>query len=196
MSWYYNYTIGYKKEGKIYPLGPFDNKGKLCDVVSKSRSFASDLYESFVEVGEEMISDELRKQFEYEDFDGEKKIQVYYMPYIALPKGDYIKKGYFLISDIEEYEKSHDTYDLFYDYMTPEIYLKRLTNELKFGKPAIIKDCEGVQTEISCANYAYYAYPDYLCKEYEVSVIREAAHILNSEYDYAVEELVVLMTQG
>ena len=38
MSYYYNYYIGYKKDNKIYPLGPYDCNGNLKPVISKSSS--------------------------------------------------------------------------------------------------------------------------------------------------------------
>ena len=34
-----------KRINRIYPLGPFDDKGRLKPVLTKSHSFASDLYE-------------------------------------------------------------------------------------------------------------------------------------------------------
>ena len=75
MSYYYTYYLGYEREGKIYPLGPYDCFGKLRDVVNRSRSFASDLHERFWPVKEEEISDELRKEFEYTDWEGKKTVE-------------------------------------------------------------------------------------------------------------------------
>ncbi len=40
MSWYVSYYIGYRtKDGKIYPLGPFDSFGKLKSILNRFRSF-------------------------------------------------------------------------------------------------------------------------------------------------------------
>ena len=49
ISWYYCYTLAIKskKDNKIYPLGPFDNKGEWKYIIERSRSFASDLHERF-----------------------------------------------------------------------------------------------------------------------------------------------------
>lgn len=61
MSYYYNYYLGYKKDGKFYPMAPYDRKGKLESILWKSRSFASDLHEDFRIIKNEDISDELYK---------------------------------------------------------------------------------------------------------------------------------------
>ena len=68
MSYYYSYYAGYKYDGKIYPLGPFNCFGKLRAIVEKSRSFASDLHNDFYDVPDDAASDELRERFEYEDW--------------------------------------------------------------------------------------------------------------------------------
>ena len=73
MSYYYNYYVGYKKDGKIYPWGPYNANGKLEPMVSRSRSFASDLHEEFYAVSDKEVSEELRKEFEYEDWNKVKR---------------------------------------------------------------------------------------------------------------------------
>lgn len=59
MSYYYNYYLGYKKDGILYPMGPFSRKGKLECLLWKSRSYASDLHEDFLLADEKEVSDEL-----------------------------------------------------------------------------------------------------------------------------------------
>ena len=49
MSYYYNYYLGYVKDGRVFSLGPFDYSGKLKALLSRSRSFASDLHDRFLE---------------------------------------------------------------------------------------------------------------------------------------------------
>ena len=64
MSWYVDYYVGYKtKEGKIYPLGHFDCFGNLRPVLTKSRSFASNLWERFQRVTLVETTEELKKHF-------------------------------------------------------------------------------------------------------------------------------------
>ena len=106
MSYYYNYFIGYMHEGKIYPLGPYDAKGNPRDAVSRSRSFASDLHEDFDVVRDDMISDELRKEYEYTNYKDEVEMpRLKYLRVAELPKEPYIKKGYFLIKDVLLFEE-------------------------------------------------------------------------------------------
>ena len=89
MSYYYQYYIGYEdvSTGLIYPYGPYNCQGKLKPVVEKSRSFASDLHNEFVPISINHISDELRKEFEYEDWHGNKQINVKHIPFENLPNG-------------------------------------------------------------------------------------------------------------
>lgn len=196
MSYYYNYYIGYKKEGKIYPLGPYNSFGKLNAALWRSRSFASRLHEEFNPIKEEEISEELRKEFEYTDWEGKKTVEVKLLPLSMLPTDSYLKSGYFLISDVELYEKDHDEEGLFYDCLSPQIYAAKLQHELTFGKPAQKLDEEGEEiTEHSASEYMYYVYPDYRSKEYEASVIREIANALN-EYTLDDEDIVILETEG
>lgn len=199
MSYYYNYYIGYKHDGKIYPLGPYDGNGRLQMVVSKSRSFASDLHEEFWFVKEDMVSDELRKEFEHENWKGEKSVDVKYCPINDLPDGSFIKKGYFLISDVIRYEESDEHEDLFYEKLTPVAYAAKSHNELIFGKPQPEKDIEGNEFEVhSASDYMYYAYPDYNSKEFEAFMIKQVAYSLG-EYNRSLPEgyeLVALETEG
>ena len=71
MSYYYNYYIGYMSNDKIYPLGPYSATGKLRPAVCKSSSFASDLHDDLYYVQDNMISDELRKELSYKNYNGE-----------------------------------------------------------------------------------------------------------------------------
>ena len=199
MAYYYNYTIGYEHDGKIYPFGPYDAKGKIMDVVSRSKSFASDLYEWFHPVKDSQISDELRKQFERKNWNGDAVVDVKYLPLTDLPSGSYIKKGYFLIDDVKRYQEGECLEDIFYDRLSPEVYSAMLQNECMGLKPAPRKDCEGEEIEVhSASEYMYFAYPDYHCREYEAFLIKFAASFLSDHHcDLdAGDSLVVLETQG
>ena len=133
MSYYYQYYIGYEKDGKIYPYGPYTCEGKLKPVIERSRNFASDLHNSFYMVSDSQISDELRKEFEYEDWNGEKRIEVKYCPISNMPSLDYIKRGYFLIDDVQAWEQGGDD-SLFDSMITPQVYAEKMRNEITFGK--------------------------------------------------------------
>lgn len=194
MSYYYTYYIGVVCEGKIYLPGPYDSNGKLHCVLSVSRSFASDLHDRFKKVSEHMISDELRKEFEYEDWKGERCFDLSYLPLSELPKGSYIKSGYFLIEDVEYYEKNKDTSDIFYDKMSPVMYAERLKTEVVLGAPPPKRDCEGNEIEQrSCCDYMYYCYPDYHSKEYEADVLRCVVDVIDN---YDDSEFVILLLEG
>lgn len=197
MSYYYNYFIGYRKNGKIYPWGPYTADGELKPIISKSRSFASDLHAYFHYVSEEEMSDELRKEFEYEDWNGNKRIEVKYISENELPIGSYIKTGYFLIKNVQAYEKNEygGNFEGFYDVISPEVYAAKVQHEMMFGKNQPKKDDEGYEyTEPNASDYMYYAYPDYRTKEYESCILRQTIESLRTYEDDV--EFIVLETEG
>ena len=169
-------------EGKIYPLGPCSADGEIHPIIKRSRSFASDLHEDFLPVHNSQISDELRKHFEYENYEGEKVVDVKYLPVDELPRGSYIEKGYFLIDDVRRYESNESSlWDVFYDKLSPVVYAAMLDKELRFGqnKPKLDVECEEYDaTEPNASDYMYYAYPNYMSREYEASVIRDVVDML------------------
>ena len=215
ISWYYVYYVGYinKKDNKIYPLGPFNNKGEWKSIIERSRSFASNLYERFeYKIKPEEVSDELIKGLQSiwgfteketkEEFNN-KNNYLSYCYLSDLPKGDYIKRGYFLIDEIAQYEKSKVDdevyFDGFYSYMSETEYIRRKENELVFGPPKETEDCEGYKyTPHSASEYAYYAYPNYGCEEYESSIIRKVYYMLDDNYDFEKKdyEPIVILSQG
>lgn len=184
MSWYYNYYIGKEINGKIEIIGMYDNEGRVYPVIERSRSFASPLKNRFCKY----IGDDL-KELE-EELHG----YISVCSYRDLPSGDYIKTGYFLIEDVTQYLKEHDTWGLFYDKMSPEVYAEKLKIEQTFGPPKPKKNEEGYEYEIpSCADYMYFAYPDYSCEEYEASIIKYAVEILQP---IEKDDIVIVLSEG
>lgn len=206
MSWYVSYYLGYKtKEGKIYPLYPFDSFGHLRPIVEKSRSFASDLWEMFDRVTLEETTEELNKQFLsgdiyafHHDEGKEEPPWCFWLDPDELPVGSFIKKGYFLQDDISAYERHDNSWDGFYHMLTVDEYLRKMESEIKFGKQAPKKDIEGNECECySCGDYAYYAYPDYDSKEYEAFMIREAIDAVSYASDLPEGcKIIILQTNG
>lgn len=197
MSYYYCYTIGIMdKEGKIKPFGPYDANGNLKYVIEKSRSFASDLHEDFYEVKKEQITDELYKQFSYKEWDGKEIFKVKYLPIENLTIKSYLKKGYFLIDDVQAWEQGGDD-NLFCNMITPEVYTEKMRNELTFGKNQPKEDEYGNKyTEPNASDYMYYAAIDYNSKEYEAEQIRNVAAILENYNMPEGSKLVALEVEG
>lgn len=210
MSWYVDYYVGYRdKDGKIYPLAPFDAFGNLHPIITKSRSFASDLWEKFTRVTLKETTEELKKHFPSgdiysfdDDSEEEKPPWCFWLDPKDLPTGSYLKKGYFLQDDIAQYERSledNDVYfDGFYHMLTPSEYIRKAETELKFGVPKPKKDIEGYELEVySCGEYSYYVYPDYNSAEYEAASIRDILYMFEYYPDLPKgSELVVLQTNG
>lgn len=200
MSYYYQYYVGYEDilTGIIYPYGPYNCQGKLKPIIEKSRSFASDLYNEFVPIPSGCVSAELRKEFEYENYLGVKQVDVKYLKLENLPEGEYIKKGYFLIEDVQNWEQNGDD-TLFINMITPLIYAEKLKKEIIFGKnqPKKSIECEEY-IEPNASDYMYNAIPNYNCKEYEAFQIREVINMLY-DYDFFADgnkEIVILETEG
>lgn len=204
MSYYYSYYVGYRTpDDKIYPLGPYNSLGKLNAVIEVSRSSASDLHNDLIYIAATQITDELRKEFQYRDWNGDPQIPpLKWLPVDDLPKGDFIQKDYFLIEDVRTYEEADDnwdvTFDLFYNRLTPTVYAQMAANEVRFGKPKPKLDCEGNPMEVhSASDYMYYAYPDYNSREYEAFMLRHAADVLHPFKGLPEgSELVIIETEG
>ena len=200
MSYYYNYSIGIKtKDDKIYPLGPFNADGKVLDVIINSRSYEPEkLHEDFLTVLEDQKTPELIKAYSYDD----PMPYLLYLPIRELPKGDGLKSGYFLISDVMEYKADPNNMEnLFYDWMDAETYLSRAANEERFGPPLTKKDEEGYDiTPKSCRDYMPFAYIDINSAEYMAEKIRFVASMYN-DWDLSNKfgadyTIVVLLTEG
>ena len=197
MSYYYNYYIGYQKDGKLYPVGPFDQEGKLHSAITKSRSFASDLHTLFTKVSEDAISFELRAAFSYETYDHKTEMaEVKYLAEKDLPSEKLFLEGYCLIEQIERFEKEHDT-DLKYDMLSAQQFLRKMENELKFGKPEKKNDGKEDPEIHTCDEYAYYRFIDQESIGFEVFLLRQ--FISAYEYTSAIPEgaeIVILETEG
>lgn len=203
MSWYTNFYITYQtSDGKIYPYGPFDYKGDYKCVHYTSRSFTTDLKEWFEPITRDQLSQELIDVIFNIEIPEDYELLPYMgiCPLDALPKGDFIRKGYFLIEDIENYLKDEDREDLFYDYLEPTSYALKMENELKFGKPTEkIDDWGNEYIPKSCADYAYFCFPDYSTKEWEVFCIKRIVYAIYDEYLNNIPEdarIVVFKTEG
>ena len=206
MSWYRNYFIGLQDpDGKIYPLGPFDNKGNLKYVLEKSQSFETGICESFTKLTNEMWTDELEKLFLHPDCqDDLEEVTKFVHEYTSfcyvkdLPTGDWIKRGYYLIDQIQSYEESDGEFDEFYDYMSPDVYARHMEQELKFGPPKPRKDEFGDEyTPHSCSEYSYFCYPDYNCIERDAFELRKMANILIDDWQLKDGwKKVVVLTEG
>ena len=200
MSYYYSYYIGYISGGKAYPLGPYSSTGKLKAAVCKSRSFASELHNDFLILGKDQYSDELIKEFQYNDYTGEPYMpEIRFMRVADLPAGEIIMRGYFLIEDVKRYQADKYDFDGFYDVLTPEVYAAMAQNEAMFGKPKPEKDDFGEEYQPkSASDYMYFAYVDRNTEEYESTILREIADALD-DYDSNLPKdrtLVVLETEG
>lgn len=199
MSYYYNYYIGYKKDNKIYPLGPYDCNGNLKPVISKSSSYASDLHKYFHDIEEQEASNPLKFEFEFTGCNNEKILNVQYLLENELPSKDFIKKGYFLIDDIKYLSHFTDyIYDFegFYNMITPEVYAAKLQHEITFGKNLPKKDIEDYEySEPNASDYMYYAYPDFNSKEYESYMLSESIEMLRNYSDNDIQ-YVILKTEG
>lgn len=181
MSTYYEYYLGYesKEDGKIYPLGPYDDKQKLHPAGWWSRSFAArDLYESFKPIPADKISTPLRERFEYKDWNDKPRFDLNYLYASELPGGDGITHGYLPRESVETLLKSDDYFeinDLRYDMLTPEEFALRAQYELEHGEPMTIHYDDGEEEKaLSCKEYVFYSYLDRCGVEYQSFVIRTA----------------------
>ena len=216
MSYYYTYYLGYEdKDGKVYPLGPYDYYKHLCPVICRSRSFASKLYNRFSAIEKDKASEELKKEFPYEFEDEDKDSKFCSIKKIDLenlPKKSFIKKGYYLIQDVKRYENYLESDDvnaelpdgLFFETITPTVYANMLTSELLLNQGQQIisvvgdkeegeEEPEYVEPQHSAGDYMFYAFPDVSSEEYEAYILKEAAMSFDR---YDGKKIVVLLIEG
>ena len=206
MSWYTNFYVAFQtKDGMIYPYGPFDYSGDYKCIHWTSRSFTTELKDYFEPIEKEKLSVEMiHATFGLDIEDINDYLPQFWgiCPLDALPKGDFIKSGYYLIDDIEKYRNNYDPNDLFYEKLDCTSYAMKLENELKFGKPTEITDEWGNKyTPHSCSDFSYFCYPDYCCKEYESFKIQTIVRSMYEDY-YAKKvipensKIVIFKTEG
>lgn len=200
MSVYYDYYLAYMKKGKLYPLGPFDRKQKWQSVIGKSQSFVSELHNEFYDCPKKLLGPEIKEKFTYTDWNNKETLgTLKYLKLSELPEGSIIKRGYFLIDDVQRYEKDeYDLDDIFYEYLSPTAYAAKAANESRFGKPDVKYDCEGNPfPNYSAGDYMYYAYIDQNSIEYESATIRQYVNNL-IEFDDELKEkdIYILLSIG
>ena len=194
MSYYYNYYLGYQREdGKIYPIGPFDDNSKTISVCWNSRSFASDLHERFDMLPADKCSQQLKEAFAFEAYDGTSRFSdLKFLPVNKLPSTDYIRTGYFLVSDVERYLNGNSwEEDLFDESLSPIAYA------------GLIQQGPDTPVEIfgetyKASDFMFFAYPNrYRSEEWESFQIWQAVRML-CDHDYKLKEdqFVVLETEG
>ena len=201
MSWCATYYAGIMDtEGKIKPIGPYNDKGELKPIVERSRSFASDFYTDFYQTNEKQITPELRKEFEYEDYKGDKNLDIRYLPLDEFPVGSYLKSGYYLIEDIKDWEKNPDSFEFdgFYNMISPLIYAEKMRNWFVYGDEKPKLDEEGYECEVhNPSEYMYAVIPDYSSKEYEADIVKDICYMLMNEYEVPKGcRLVALLEEG
>lgn len=204
MSWYTNFYIAYQTaDGMIYPYGPFDYSGDYKCIHWTSRSFTTDLKDSFDDVKKEQVSAELINAIYNRDIDDDTFELSNYWGICSLedlPKGDFIKSNYYLIDDITKYREDKNAEDLFYDHLDPFVYNLKVQNELKFGKPTEKTDDWGNKyIPNSCEDYSFFAYADYDCKEYEAYKIRTIVYSMYDSYGDSIPKgakIVIFKTEG
>lgn len=156
VSWYHNYYIGEKRDGLIYLVGLFDSGGKCYPALSISRTFSSDLPDSFYQVDPDKLSNQIKSLF---DSPLEREY-VGCLSYTNLGSIDYIERGYFLIDDIDSYEKTRDPLS-FTCCIAPVTYAELVKKgAIRIGRK-----------EYTAQDFAYYAYPDIRSKQYEAFLI-------------------------
>ena len=193
------YYLGYRKDNKIYPLGPFTSDGEYHHVLYRCRE--SHLLNYFRHVSDAETFD---KSF-YDKCFVEKGIDIDYnsinslclsiVDYKNLPqKYIYIKQGYYLRDDIKEFEDTGDAYCLCDGLTLPE-YTRKLEVELKQVNNTILLS-PTIDDKYTCADYSYYMYENKDCEEYELAQIHKALNMLGIEdYDLSYNGCDIVVIQ-
>ena len=204
----HNFYIGFIQDGKFYLSGPCTADGTIHPVISEidcdNDDYPIDRY--FSRIGEDDADDDLVKALSYRNSDGENVFDVCYCPVSGLPNGSFIRKGYFLCSDVAAYldlmnleSKTNGEWDcadmdgLFEVMIEPEVYASALKNEMLLSEvPDIL-----LSGRRSMADFMYFAYPDANAIEYKAYQLRkEAARLDNAGHKEGRIPIVVMQRCG
>lgn len=174
MSLCYEYYLGLLdiRTNKIDTLGVYDCDGLIHPVLNLYSSNTT-LYMKFSKICCNMFTDRAKSDL---GLTNETNVSFAYLD--SLKESNYIKSGYFLIDDIDEYEKSDgDPFGLFEDYLTPVSYIAKKEN-----------GCD-------VSMYSYYAYPDYYCDAYDIDYILRVYDTISEfkKFDKSIIQPVVIL---
>ena len=164
MSWYYSYYPCIRhKDGTIDIMGVFDKDGFAHPCLCNSRSFEYGLHEEFVDIQLSNLTNDSIKalRINLDEWDEVERNNPYmsYCAYHDLPSGSYIKSGYFLVEDIDNYEEwLNNPSDIWFDGFYEKISTQHYMNLLQHAPKEALK-------------YAFYMYADKECKEYHSSIL-------------------------
>jgi len=196
MSTYYNFYIGYtEKDNKIiHPYGPFNSFNELYPILTKSRSFISDIYHEFIHSDIDELDDTLKEKFTYKSTLNNKiENTLYYLDINDLPDSDFMKDGYFPIDDIIAYfEEKESEYDEFYysDRISTESYSIQLETAIKSDNKEEIERLK---------KYTYFRYLDRNSIEFDSFLIKKSfdeyeIKYLLEKHGKEVDKILILLS--
>lgn len=169
----YSYYAAYKNKNDhlLHPIGPFikiEDKYEYKPILTRSRSFASDLYQSFSSITEDDCSKDLLNALGIESVND--ICGLYATPYKESKEfGDFEKEGYVPIDAVQEYKEDKGDYT-FYDVIFPEVYAGMLISNNPKAK-----------------DYMYYKWIEYNSAAYEwyliTNFVEDTISYNGSEYD-------------
>jgi len=180
MGYWHNIYLGYSKDGKVFPLGPYDAKGRIYPIYTYRHIWAGEnrLHDQMEHVlpTDQEVSDELRNVLAYETYEG--KTIYPDMRMIALdnlPALPIMSSGYVPIAQVEGYESFGGDPD-FYPVYTPMIYAEKLRGEMN-GIPAQPVEGEDEAPRESMRDFMFYQWVDRNTLAYDIHKVREVARV-------------------
>ena len=178
MSVEYSYYAAYKNKNDhlLYPIGPFikiKDKYEYKPILTRSGSFASDLYRSF----DRLTTDDCHKSLL--DALGFENVEDIYglhaIPYKNSERfGEFEKEGYVPISDVQEYKDYQGDYS-FYDILSPEVYAGMLISNNPKAK-----------------DYMYYKWIEYNSAAYEWYLITNFVEDTISYHECDYDDIYII----
>lgn len=205
MSYYYTYYLARRnrKDGIVEPCAPFDENGKMMSLLCRSRSFASDLWQSMDLLGEDKMSDALKKEFTYKDWNDDEAVeQVRVLPVDKLSAASPFKCAYVPVFDVVD---GVDPVEVgFSDKLSPEqfaafaqAYAADHKNTRKIERYDIESDSYKV-VELTPGEYMYYRWVEDVSAEYESWLLMTMFENLGERFWRHDDEVeyVILETEG
>lgn len=212
MSYYFNYYLAKRPTagGKVSLCGPYRADGKPCCVLSRSRSYASDLHEEFRRLPSENCEQPLLDAFSWESpVTGERTFEdLKWLPMSALGGAEPFRSGYVLVDEllrVDEDALADADWDPFAHVLAPSQYAAFCQSAYSpNGRPLRIEYEDALAGELAHkdawpSDYVRHSWVVRRSREYEAWLIRSFADELRDDL-YAElgrdHELVVIETEG
>lgn len=205
MSTYHTYYLARRMRatGMVSPSAPFDESGHMMCLMSRSRSFASDLWSVMDALPESQMDDALKREFTYTDWTGEETIaSLRVMALSEMSATDPFMRGYVPAQDLIDAridDDFHEYADVLDEARFAAFCMAYSRN--KRSRRVWIHDVESDDAklcDLTPDDYCFHMWVDRTSRQYDMWVLKRTAEDLGDLFWSTRDgyELVVVECEG